>query len=118
MFQLRLDKENELADENFELNPLSLYAKSKVNIENFILENKNLRLLFSYFKICNCFWSFSRMRFDLTVNQFTHELTVGNELEVYDPETWRPYCHVDDFSEIIFKIMQQKMSSSKIRFSM
>ena len=48
------------------------------------------------------------MRFDLTVNQFTHELTVGNELEVYDPETWRPYCHVDDFSEIIFKIMQQK----------
>ena len=48
------------------------------------------------------------MRFDLTVNQFTHELTIGNELEVYDPETWRPYCHVDDFSEIIFKIMQQR----------
>ena len=104
-----LIKENEFADENFELNPLSLYAKSKVNIENFILENKkNYDYCSVILRFATAFGLSPRMRFDLTVNQFTHELTVGNELEVYDPETWRPYCHVDDFSEIIFKIMQQK----------
>ena len=40
-----------------------------------------------------------RMRFDLTVSEFTRELTLGHELEVYDADTWRPYAHVDDISE-------------------
>ena len=33
-----------------------------------------------------------RMRFDLTVSEFTRELTLGRELDVYDADTWRPYC--------------------------
>ena len=48
------------------------------------------------------------MRFDLTLNEFTMELIKGNELEVYEPNTWRPYCHVSDFSEIISKILNEK----------
>ena len=42
-----------------------------------------------------------RMRFDLTVSEFTRELAVGNELLVYDAHTWRPYCHVQDFARLI-----------------
>ena len=33
------------ADENFELKPLSLYAKAKVEIENFILNKQNKKLI-------------------------------------------------------------------------
>jgi len=29
-------------------------------------------------------------------------------LEVYDPETWRPYCHVKDFSRIILLVLNEK----------
>ena len=36
-----LIKEDELAHEDFELNPLSLYAKSKFNAEKYILSLKN-----------------------------------------------------------------------------
>ena len=42
-----------------------------------------------------------RMRFDLTISEFTRELVIGNELLVYDAHTWRPYCHVQDFSRLI-----------------
>jgi len=42
-----------------------------------------------------------RMRFDLTISEFTRELAMGNELLVYDAHTWRPYCHVQDFSRLI-----------------
>ena len=42
-----------------------------------------------------------RMRFDLTVSEFTRDLAMGNDLMVYDAETWRPYCHVMDFSRLI-----------------
>jgi nucleoside-diphosphate-sugar epimerase len=41
------------------------------------------------------------MRFDLTVNEFVRDLFLGKKLEVYDPDTWRPYCHVQDFARII-----------------
>jgi nucleoside-diphosphate-sugar epimerase len=42
-----------------------------------------------------------RMRFDLTINEFTRDIALGKELVVFDPDTWRPYCHVRDFAEII-----------------
>ena len=50
------------------------------------------------------------MRFDLTVNQFTIDLLKKKEIEIYDPETWRPYCHVKDFAEIIYKFLLEDKS--------
>ena len=26
-------------------------------------------------------------------------------LEIYDHETWRPYCHIKDFAKVIFKCL-------------
>ena len=48
------------------------------------------------------------MRFDLTVNQFVREIFLNKRIEVYDPYTWRPYCHVKDFANIIFQIISKK----------
>ena len=45
------------------------------------------------------------MRFDLTINEFTQTLINGDELLIYDADTWRPYCHVKDFARVIFKII-------------
>lgn len=101
-----LIKDNELADENFILNPLSIYAKTKVNIEKYLL-NRNNQFSFSpvILRFATAFGLSERMRFDLTVNQFTHELLLGNELIVYDPDTWRPYFHTEDFAKVVFKIL-------------
>ena len=46
-----------------------------------------------------------RMRFDLTVNQFTREMFMESDLLVYDPDTWRPYCHVRDFADIVERVL-------------
>jgi nucleoside-diphosphate-sugar epimerase len=45
------------------------------------------------------------MRFDLTVSQFTWELASGATLDVYDPDTWRPYCHIRDISKAIMTVL-------------
>ena len=37
-----------------------------------------------------------RMRFDLTVNEFTRDLWADRELEVFGEQFWRPYVHVRD----------------------
>ena len=56
----------------------------------------------------------SRMRFDLSVSEFTRELFFGNELLVFDEYTWRPYCHVSDFARLIELVINSE--NSKVNF--
>jgi nucleoside-diphosphate-sugar epimerase len=41
------------------------------------------------------------MRFDLSISEFTRDIFFGEELLVFDEYTWRPYCHVRDFAQIL-----------------
>ena len=98
---------DETADENFELNPLSLYAKAKVVIEQELLAlRRQVDYHATILRFATAFGLSPRMRFDLTVNEFTREMFVGRELLVYDAETWRPYCHVGDFSRVVDQVLQ------------
>ena len=45
------------------------------------------------------------MSFDMNVSDFTRELALVNAREVYDAETWRPYCHVSDISRAILMVL-------------
>ena len=105
---------DQLADENFELKPLSLYAKSKVATEQYILGlNGNVDYTPTVLRFATAFGLSTRMRFDLTVSEFTRELALGRELLVYDANTWRPYCHVRDFGrliDLVFKAPAEKIA--------
>ena len=109
-----IDNDN-LANEEFELNPLSLYAKSKVNAEKYILSLKGeTSIQATILRFATAFGLSPRMRFDLTVSEFTRELALGNELLVYDANTWRPYCHVQDFARLIQTVIESP--TEKISF--
>lgn len=99
---------DQLADESFDLKPLSLYAKSKVAVEKALLEQKPDEVDYTpvVFRFATAFGMSSRMRFDLTVSEFTRALALGQDLLVYDGHTWRPYCHVRDFSELIRRALE------------
>ena len=101
-----LIKEDELADEEFQLSPLSLYAKAKVAAEKYILEKKGkVNYSATVLRFATAFGLSPRMRFDLSVSEFTKELFSGNELLVFDEHTWRPYCHIRDFGRLIEKVL-------------
>lgn len=98
---------NALTDEQTELKPLSLYAKAKVEMEKFILSQKNtVSYCATILRFATAFGLSPRMRFDLSVNEFVRELYLGNELVVYDQETWRPYCHVLDFALALKMVLE------------
>ena len=42
-----------------------------------------------------------RMRFDLTVNEFTMEMLTKKHLTVFGEQFWRPYIHVRDVARAI-----------------
>ena len=99
--------EDATADENYELKPLSLYAKSKVAAEKIILGNsEKVDYSGTILRFSTAFGLSGRMRFDLTVSEFTRELFIGNTLEVFDADTWRPYCHVRDFSRALIRVLE------------
>jgi len=109
-----LIKDDELAHEESDLNPLSLYSSSKVYAEKHILSLKGKTGLSpTILRFATAFGLSPRMRFDLTVSEFTRDLAMGNDLLVFDAETWRPYCHVGDFARLIkmvFEAPQKKVS--------
>jgi nucleoside-diphosphate-sugar epimerase len=101
-----LRKDDTPANENSELNPQSLYAETKVEFEKYILDNlDNVDFSPTILRLSTAFGISPRMRFDLTISEFTKDLALGKELLVYDENTWRPYCNVSDISDAILKVL-------------
>ncbi len=90
------------------LAPVSLYAELKVQIEKFILQeiNQNGNFFPTVLRFSTAYGLSSRMRFDLTVNEFTKELVLGRELKVFGEQFWRPYCHVIDLSRAMLRVLE------------
>ena len=110
-----ISKNNTRLKENAPLRPISLYAKSKVKIEKFILSKKyKTRKICTILRFATAFGSSPRMRFDLTLNEFVKTMFNNKILEIYDKDTWRPYCHVKDFAKIIDKVF--KAAKRKVFF--
>tara|TARA_Y100000590_G_scaffold205350_2_gene232869 strand:+ start:4027 stop:5028 length:1002 start_codon:yes stop_codon:yes gene_type:complete len=104
-----LMKSEETADEKHRLNPLSSYSEYKVKIEEHILSLKGkIDYCPVILRFATAFGLSPRMRFDLTVNEFVKEIFYEKNLQVYDLDTWRPYCHVNDFANLIEMILRAK----------
>jgi nucleoside-diphosphate-sugar epimerase len=103
----KMDDSNGYVDETSPLSPISLYAELKVEFEELLL-NKIGRVhgfCPTSLRFATVYGISSRMRFDLTVNEFTKELALGRELLVFGEQFWRPYCHVSDFSNAILTVL-------------
>jgi len=98
-----------VVNEKSPLKPLSVYAKNKVMIEKFLLNKKNkYKFPIIILRFSTAYGWSPRMRFDLTINEFVRNFFYKKEFDLYDPFTWRPYCHVNDFSRIIEKVINSK----------
>ena len=98
-------KGDKLLKENHILKPISLYAKQKVKIEKLLLKNK-FNFSVTILRFATAFGLSPRMRFDLTLNEFVKDAFLKKKLEIYEPKTYRPYCHVKDFCRIINLILE------------
>jgi nucleoside-diphosphate-sugar epimerase len=84
------------ATEEFGLSPVSLYAETKVGAELEVLRRSENSLVTACLRLATVYGVSPRMRFDLTVNEFTREVALGADLIVFGEQFWRPYVHVRD----------------------
>jgi nucleoside-diphosphate-sugar epimerase len=95
---------NDLATEESELRPLSLYAESKVNVEKYLIEKvKDMNWVIG--RLSTIYGASPRMRFDLTVNDFTLNAWKKQYLDIFLPESYRPYIHVFDLANIMMHVI-------------
>lgn len=85
------------------LQPVSLYAETKVAVEQALLQQglRSRRPVICVLRFATVFGLSPRMRFDLTVNEFTRELLVRRRLTIFGEQFWRPYIHVCDAAQAI-----------------
>jgi nucleoside-diphosphate-sugar epimerase len=93
--------------EDGELRPVSLYAEQKVGMEKLILgDGSSNGLSPTCLRFATVYGVGRRMRFDLTVNEFTRELWADRELEVFGEQFWRPYIHVRDAGRAVRTVLE------------
>jgi nucleoside-diphosphate-sugar epimerase len=95
-------------DEDSELSPVSLYAETKVAVEKALLQSSDggVKWCPTPLRFATVFGVSTRMRFDLTVNEFTMEMLTKKRLVVFGEQFWRPYIHVRDAARGIKLVLE------------
>ncbi len=84
-------------DETAELCPVSLYAETKVAVELALLNSGSEEgWCPTPLRFATVFGVSPRMRFDLTVNEFSMVMLTEKRLQIFGEQFWRPYIHVRD----------------------
>ena len=82
-----IGQKTKFCDENTELNPISLYGRTKVEAEKLISKHSN----FICFRLATVFGYSYRMRTDLIVNNFVETAVKKGKLEIFEPHFRRRF---------------------------
>lgn len=100
-------------DESGKLNPVSLYARTKIDSEQELLKTVSDDFIVTVLRFATVFGDSLRPRFDLVANLFTAQAMNGEDLTVMGPTQWRPFIHVHDLARAI--ALTLKASPEKIQ---
>jgi nucleoside-diphosphate-sugar epimerase len=93
-------------DEASDLAPISLYAETKVAVERAILSDPETNgFCATPLRFATVYGVSPRMRFDLTVNEFTLDMVGRGRLVVFGEQFWRPYVHVADAARAVATVL-------------
>ncbi|MDO8573466.1 MAG: NAD-dependent epimerase/dehydratase family protein [Candidatus Daviesbacteria bacterium] len=105
---------NDELNENSALNPVSLYAKSKIQSEEGILDLMDENFSPTILRMGTLYGYSPRMRFDLVANAMTKTAISEGKIHVHaGGKQWRPMLSVEDAAEAYIKCLEAPLE--KIR---
>jgi nucleoside-diphosphate-sugar epimerase len=107
----KMNDSDAYATEQWDLNPVSLYAETKVEAESEVLTAESATFAPCCLRLATIYGVSPRMRFDLTVNEFVRDAMLADELLVYGEQFWRPYVHLRDAARVIAEVLDAPRSS-------
>ncbi len=94
------------ASETDALNPVSLYAQTKIDSERELLTTVHDDFFVTILRFATVFGHSRRPRFDLVANLFTAQAMTNGLITVIGPNQWRPFIHVRDLARAIVATLQ------------
>lgn len=99
---------NEIADEQTKLNPVSLYAKTKIDCEQLLLSKYRDDINITIFRPSTVYGDSLRMRFDLILNHLIKDAYFKKEIKVFGPKMVRPLMWVGEPARVYRKIVESE----------
>lgn len=96
---------DELATEESPLNPLSLYAETKIAAEKDLMKLSNEDFAVCVLRMATIFGLSPRMRFNLLINEMVRESHINKKILLYKEDAWRPYAHTEDAADALVSIL-------------
>jgi len=100
-YKLRLTEDDPQA-----LNPVSLYARTKINAEQAILATTSNTFSPVILRFATIYGISPRPRFALAVNLLSAQAQTERKITITGGQQWRPFVHVTDIANAIIKVIQ------------
>lgn len=117
---------DDVVSETSELNPVSLYARTKIASEKELLGSVSDEFFVTILRFATVFGHSRRPRFDLVGNLFTAQALNDGKITVFGGDSWRPFIHVADIARAIvltlktnpFRVQGQILNVGDARLNM
>lgn len=96
---------DKVLDENAEIKPVTLYARSKAASERVLLKMANETFSPVILRFSTVYGLSGRFRFDLVVNLLTAKSVMDGEITIFGGNQWRSFVHVDDAARSIMHVL-------------
>lgn len=95
------------------LNPLSLYARAKIDSERTLLELNDTDFHPVILRFATVYGLSPRPRFDLVINLLIAKAVQDRRITIHGGDQWRPFVHVSDIAEVLIKALEAPLSNVK-----
>jgi nucleoside-diphosphate-sugar epimerase len=102
---------DQILNERSALNPVSLYARSKIASENVLSDLRGNGFEPVILRFGTIYGLSGRTRFDLVVNLLVAKAIVEKVITVYGKDQWRPFLHVHDAGRAVMSAMDARSES-------
>ncbi len=95
-----------ILDEQSALNPVSLYAQTKIQAEEELIKLSDDDFKPTSLRLATLYGLSPRMRFDLVINYLTQRAIYQKNIFIFGGDQWRPFLHVADVSKAIMCVLK------------
>lgn len=100
----------DIMSEDSPLNPVSLYATTKIDAERALLDTADADFQPTILRFATAYGWSHRPRFDLVANLFSAQAVTDKKIRVFNGEQWRPFVHTRDIARACVLALEAPLS--------
>ena len=102
---------DDIRDEFSDLNPVSLYATTKIDAERALIEATDDFFQPTILRFATAYGWSHRPRFDLVANLFSAQAVTDGRIRIFNGEQWRPFVHTRDIARACVMTLEAPLAA-------